>query len=195
MVMEAGVARRARRRFLGSVFLLVVAIVVLWRIKSVPSRNIQMQVENIVIKSGELEEDNRVAQGIGSVEANNDIREPIDNFAPVQSLPALSLGVPASEEIDLLIKKLSQSKSESVQSLSGRVYFVQVAALSNLEKAEEVKLDLARVGVVSNITGVDTSKGRVYRVRLGPFNSEVEARLNLETANNIGIYGSVIFQQ
>lgn len=93
--------------------------------------------------------------------------------------------------------KPAQDKSEKAdkadKAKSGR-YLIQVAALSDPDKAAELKDKLAAAGVSASVSQVNTSKGTVSRIRVGPFASEAEARAALTRIQKAGMSGILVPQ-
>jgi cell division protein FtsN len=55
------------------------------------------------------------------------------------------------------------------------VYYVQAGAYARTEEAEQQRAKLAMMGYTAKVTEREQSGRTVYRVRLGPFNSQAEA--------------------
>lgn len=83
---------------------------------------------------------------------------------------------------------------KSEPSSGGRRYTVQVAALSDDAKAQDLKNKLMAMGVSAQITQVETSKGHINRIRTGSFSSEEEARKVLARIQQAGVSGIIVNQ-
>lgn len=88
------------------------------------------------------------------------------------------------------VKKPEKSQPSS----GGRRYTVQVAALSDDAKAQDLKNKLMAMGVSAQITQVETSKGHINRIRTGSFSSEEEARKVLVRIQQAGVSGIIVNQ-
>ncbi|OHX10671.1 SPOR domain-containing protein [Chromobacterium sphagni] len=69
---------------------------------------------------------------------------------------------------------------------------IQLAALSDPAKVDALRAKLAGIGVTAHFSKVDTSKGEVTRVRVGPFASQAEAQSALQKLAKSGINGIII---
>lgn len=81
-------------------------------------------------------------------------------------------------------------KAES-QPAAGHVV-IQLAALSDPAKAEALKSRLSGLGVTAHFSKVETSKGNVTRVRVGPFASRSEAESVLKKLSGAGVTGIIV---
>lgn len=81
-------------------------------------------------------------------------------------------------------------KAES-QPAAGHVV-IQLAALSDPAKAEALKSRLSGLGVTAHFSKVETSKGNVTRVRVGPFASRSEAESVLKKLSSAGVTGIIV---
>lgn len=72
-------------------------------------------------------------------------------------------------------------------------WFLQAGAFQSQEDADNQKGRIALVGLDARIRSVDTpDKGKVFRVRLGPFNSQEEANGAAQTLKENGIATTMI---
>lgn len=91
-------------------------------------------------------------------------------------------------------EKKPAAKVTDTEAGANKRYIVQIAALSDAAKADELRAKLASVGVQAKISRVETSKGEISRVRLGPFNNEQDAKAALAKAAQVGVSGILIPQ-
>ena len=83
---------------------------------------------------------------------------------------------------------------KAVPAAKGGRFVIQVAALSEEGSAESLKKKLAAAGVSASVTPVQTAKGVVHRVRVGPFASEAEAEAALRKIHQAGQPGILVPQ-
>ncbi|MFB9169161.1 SPOR domain-containing protein [Chromobacterium piscinae] len=69
---------------------------------------------------------------------------------------------------------------------------IQLAALSDPAKVDALRGKLSAIGVTAHFSKVETSKGEVTRVRVGPFASQAEAQAALQKLAKSGINGIII---
>jgi DedD protein len=89
------------------------------------------------------------------------------------------------------VKPQSAEKTKSVAK-GGATYVVQVAALNDPDKAKQMRDQIAAAGVKAYTEAVPTAKGKVTRVRAGPFASRADADKARETLKGMGLNGNVI---
>lgn len=91
---------------------------------------------------------------------------------------------------DSLDKPAAKKEEPSAKSEGKSV--IQLAALSDPEKADALKSKLSSIGVSAHFSKVQTSKGEVTRVRVGPFNSRAEAQATLQKLAKAGVNGIIV---
>lgn len=88
--------------------------------------------------------------------------------------------------------KKSEPKSEKVDNVGNGKSVIQLAALSDPAKADALKSKLSALGVAAHFSKVETSKGEVTRVRVGPFASRAEAEAALRKLSQAGVSGIIV---
>jgi len=86
-------------------------------------------------------------------------------------------------------------KPQAAQPAEAKVaggFVVQVAALSDAEKAKQIQGQIAAAGVNSYTEVVPTTKGGVTRVRAGPFATRDEADKVREKLKGLGLNGNIV---
>ncbi len=74
----------------------------------------------------------------------------------------------------------------------GKKFSIQLAALSDPQKVDALRSRLAAAGVSARFSKVQTSKGEVTRVRVGPFKSREEADAAMRRLSKAGVTGIVV---
>ncbi|MDF0606071.1 SPOR domain-containing protein [Neisseriaceae bacterium TC5R-5] len=69
---------------------------------------------------------------------------------------------------------------------------IQLAALSDPQKVNELRTKLTSMGIVARFSKVQTSKGEVTRVRVGPFASRRDAEASLQKLAQAGVNGMIV---
>jgi len=87
-----------------------------------------------------------------------------------------------------------ESKPAAKPADSGQRFSVQLAALSDPAKVNALKDKLASAGISARFSKVQTSKGEVTRVRMGPFDSRADADAALRRLAKAGVSGIVVAQ-
>lgn len=92
------------------------------------------------------------------------------------------------------VKSEAKAADKPKPAEKGGHFVIQVAALADPDKARELKQKLSGAGVSAQLSKVQTSKGEVSRVRVGPFSSQDDARAALARINKAGVSGIVVPQ-
>jgi len=97
------------------------------------------------------------------------------------------------KRVDSLLDKPSVAAPEATKSVDkdkGR-FIVQVAAVSNKAKVDELLQKLKRGGIDGYWQKVTTKEGDRFRVRVGPFSSRSEAEKMSKRIDKLGLQGTV----
>lgn len=84
--------------------------------------------------------------------------------------------------------------SKAVGASGSKHWFVQVGAFSEVAKAHQVLDKLAANGLKGLISPLDSSKGTLYRARIGPFASHDQAKQAQDRAAKAGYGGSSVIE-
>lgn len=84
------------------------------------------------------------------------------------------------------------AEATPAKSDGGKKFSIQLAALSDPEKVDALRNRLAAAGVSARFSKVQTSKGEVTRVRVGPFKSREEADAAMRRLSKAGVTGIVV---
>ena len=97
------------------------------------------------------------------------------------------------KRVDTLVDKPSAAASEAPKSADKDKsrYIVQVAAVSNKAKVDELLQKLKRGGIEGYWQKVTTKEGDRFRVRVGPFASREEAEKMSKRIDKLGLPGTV----
>jgi DedD protein len=101
-------------------------------------------------------------------------------------LPAKSVRAPKAAEKP---KAVDQTRPDAKSAVA---YVVQVAALTDADKAKQMQEQIAAAGVKSYTEVVPTVKGSVTRVRAGPFASRDEAEKIRDKLKGMGLNGNLV---
>lgn len=97
------------------------------------------------------------------------------------------------KRVDSLVDKPGASASEATRSADKDKsrYIVQVAAVSNKAKVDELLQKLKRGGIEGYWQKVSTKEGERFRVRVGPFSSREEAEKMSKRIDKLGLHGTI----
>jgi DedD protein len=249
----ADLKRQARRRLIGSVVLLSIALMVLWNVVSnhkpqEPNRDIFIQktpdaqntdlskmeeaIPNLMQEIAENTDSSVASQSqVGShdLPKGNTFRNVDQPKSTLPAAPVLGSGVSSDykkniqrqESINSMpdgktLKKVNPkdilegrfdpdvsddpplnssmqvSKKNPNEKLKNKKWIIQLAALSDEKKIEFLRLRLNEMGVPSHFSHVETSKGKMTRIRVGPFSNKKDADAMISRLNQQSLSGIMI---
>jgi DedD protein len=97
------------------------------------------------------------------------------------------------KRVDSLVDKPSAAPADATKSADknkGR-FIVQVAAVSNKAKVDELLQKLKRGGIEGYWQKITTKEGDRFRVRVGPFSSRDEAEKMSKRIDKLGLHGTI----
>lgn len=183
--------KRARRRLVGAVALVLLMIILLPMI--LQDRTAKAPKQDVVVSIPSL--DQRLES------------EPVEP-APIQPVaPAAEVSPPeVAAEIKpvetpvttnqpspsvAVAPKAEPVKSETKAAASGN-YFVQIGVFSDPEKVKQMQEKLSAKGLKSLDELIDTAKGKKTRLRVGPFEAKKDAESAMEKIKSLGLTGMIV---
>jgi len=112
--------------------------------------------------------------------------------APIAPEKAATVAV-GEKRVDSLVDKPSAAPADASKSADknkGR-FIVQVAAVSNKAKVDELLQKLKRGGIEGYWQKITTKEGDRFRVRVGPFSSRDEAEKMSKRIDKLGLHGTI----
>jgi DedD protein len=112
--------------------------------------------------------------------------------APIAPEKATTVAV-GEKRVDSLVDKPSAAPADAAKSADknkGR-FIVQVAAVSNKAKVDELLQKLKRGGIEGYWQKITTKEGDRFRVRVGPFSSRDEAEKMSKRIDKLGLHGTI----
>lgn len=106
--------------------------------------------------------------------------------------PAVAEKKAAPDPAAILEGREAEAPRAATTAATAEKYQVQLAALSDADKISALKQRLSAVGVAARFSKVQTSKGEVTRVRVGPFGSRAEADAALRKLERAGVSGIIV---
>jgi DedD protein len=110
---------------------------------------------------------------------------PVDSEAAPPKQPAAEAAPKTKPETK------ADPKAKTAGNDSGS-FVVQVAALTDADKAKQMREQIAAAGVKAYTEVVPTAKGNVTRVRAGPFASRADADKARDKLKALGLNGNVV---
>ncbi|MEI8384758.1 MAG: SPOR domain-containing protein [Nitrosomonadaceae bacterium] len=204
---EIQLRKRARRRLVGAIALVIVSVVILPMVldnepkRAVHEIDIQIPSESAVaefmpktvpeleplamaeLPSRELVEDPR---------PETPKTEPVDQAKSL--LPTPQVIPKTAQPPEKLIEKPAESKpipKAEKKPSSVNTFVVQLGAFSDPLKAKQQQQNLTTNGINTYTENIKTEKGEVVRVRIGPFSVRSEAEEMRNRLKGLGINGVV----
>lgn len=78
-----------------------------------------------------------------------------------------------------------EEKKPTSEKVSGN-YFIQIGVFSDPEKVKQMQAKLSGAGLKSNVELIETAKGQKSRLRVGPYNSKSDAEDKLAKVKSLG---------
>ena len=184
--------KRARRRLVGSIALVLFMIVALPMVLEDQSAQTPKSPVTISIPSQDGE------AFVPKVEPVVPAPEPQAQPDPIQLAPEPEVVAPEPAPILEEKTKLEpevksepvkttkkEEKSPTPEKVSGN-YFIQIGVFSDTEKVKQMQAKLSGAGFKSNVDLIDTAKGQKSRLRTGPYSSKADAEDKLAKVKSLG---------
>lgn len=196
--------KRARRRLVGAIALVLLMIVVLPMI--LQDRTAQAPKQDVVVSIPSQD------QGLSQSEAQSSEAQPsaaevapvpIQQAAPESSpveqktteapTPVASNDKPA-EALKAEAPKQEPAKTEAKapESKVSGSYFVQIGVFSDPDNVKQMQDKLSAKGLKTRAESIDTAKGQKTRLRVGPFADKKEAETALEKVKSLSLTGMIV---
>ena len=198
--------KRARRRLVGAVALVLLMIIVLPmilqdRTAKAPKQDVVVSIPSLDEKLGpdqKLESEpiapapiqpvapaTEVSSSEASVAKSTETKPVETPVTTNQAAPAVA--APAKAEP----VKTEPVKSETKVAVSGN-YFVQIGVFSDPEKVKQMQEKLSAKGLKSLDELIDTAKGIKTRLRVGPFEAKKDAESAMDKIKSVGLTGMIV---
>jgi DedD protein len=200
---ELQLRRRARRRLIGAVVLVTAVVVILPMVLDSEPRPSGQPV-SVQIPSPDS---GGFAPRLAPPPA---APQPTETAVPAQpakpaeepAKPAAATVAPPAQEASATAaapkqepepspKPKAKPKPKATAKTKGGQYVVQVIALADAGKAQQMQQQIAGAGIKSYTEVVKTAKGDVTRVRAGPFGSRSAAEKAREQLKGLGMNGNI----
>lgn len=192
---ELMLKKRARRRLVGAIALVLLMIIVLPQV--LQDRAVLAQQDPIKITMTEPAITPPQEQVV-SVVANAPVIEPpqtppvVENIAePIQEAPQANVepeAKPVTHEV--MTKPVTNTLPKSTEAFT-----VQVGVYSDAANVKRIQEQLKQAGFSSKTEKLVTAKGEAIRLKAGSYNSRQDATLALAKIKEIGLPGIVVAQE
>jgi DedD protein len=211
--------KRARRRLVGAVALVLLMIVLLPMLLedkiaqtpkedvviTIPSQDKQQeaqpepeplkQVEPVQASPAPISNapvvEEKAAESSAPINQTTVIQaKPVELPAPVvPEVQSSKKEEPTSKPIQTVAKTEDKSKSESAR------ISIQIGVFSDPENVKKMQAQLSDKGLKSQTELIDTAKGKKIRLRVGPFSTKKDAETALAKVKSFGLAGIVVNNQ
>jgi DedD protein len=123
-------------------------------------------------------------------DAKPEPRQPSSAALAAEKAATVAVG---EKRVDSLVDKPVAAPADTAKTADkdrGR-YIVQVAAVSNKAKVDELLQKLKRGGIEGYWQKITTKEGDRFRVRVGPFSSRDEAEKMSKRIDKLGLHGTI----
>jgi DedD protein len=194
---ELNLKKRARRRLVGAIALVLLMVIVLPMILkdrsatqpqdqitiTLPSEQVQAEASDFDSSIVPMESPVTVTPEVAEPESAATTPEPEAATSKAETLPAPK---PAS--------KPSPNPSQNTSIEPTHKFYVQIGVFSDAANVKQLQAKLSDLGYKSQTEKIDTEKGKKIRLRTQVFGDRNEAAIALENIKDAGLTGMVVSQ-
>lgn len=195
--------KRARRRLVGAVALVLLMIVVLPMI--LQDRTAQAPKQEVVVsipsQDQGLNQSSEAPAPVAEV-APAPVQQAAPEPVPVEPKAAETPAPVASSDKPIVpaeapkteVPKQEPAKTEAkaLESKISGSYFVQIGVFSDPDNVKQMQDKLNAKGLKTRVESIDTAKGQKTRLRVGPFADKKEAETALEKVKSLSLTGMIV---
>ena len=202
---EDTLRKRGRRRLVGAIALVLLAVIVLPMVfdpeprPSAPLVSVRIPSEDNTKFTPKPVPKPAAVQGAGEAKAPQKAPEPPPAAkeetpapAPRTAAPASTAEAPRPADKPVAGRPEKPAAPASARTATGDQFLVQVGAFASADKVREVTDKLKEARLVHYTEPVATAGGQVVRVRLGPFASRDAADKAREQARALGFPANIV---
>ena len=211
---ETQFKKRARRRLVGAVALVLLMVTVLPMVLddraskapqpeiaiTIPSQDSAEFTSKVVPVAPEAVPSESQSDNIKGGEASNkgvELSPPLENPAAQEAVkPGTAEAAPPSvKPAEVVAPKPDAAKTESMEKRASNqegVFSVQIGVFSDAANVKQLQQKLLAQGYKSHTEKLDTAQGEKMRLRAGPFANRMEAENALARIKDSGLSGMVV---
>ena len=191
--------RRARRRLVGAIALVVLAVVVLPIILDQKPRPGPQELTVQIPRQDGGAFKTRVLPPLPSPPAAAQKSEPVEASTPVDKPASVGPAAPKKESPQASQKARAKPKTAEARraeaALNDEAFVVPLGAFSNPDNAKQVRDRAASAGIKSYTEQVKGQQGEQTRVRAGPFSSRNAAEKARDKLKSLGLEVGAVAQR
>lgn len=201
---ELNVKKRARRRLVGAVALVLLMVIVLPMIlkdrsESQPQDQVTITLPNEQTESKQVEAsdfDSSIVPAEPSANVTPEVTEPESESATPDPEAAATKTLPAAKPKTATSIVKPESTAPTVKPVieANRKFHVQIGVFSDAANVQQLQSKLSDLGYKSQTEKIDTDKGKKIRLKTQVFGDRNEAAIALENIKDAGLTGMVVSQ-
>lgn len=191
---ELNLKKRARRRLVGAIALVLLMVIVLPMILKDRSATQPQDKVTITLPSEQVQEeasdfDSNIVPTEPAITTSPEVAEPDSEAATPDPEASASKTLPAA-------KPEAPTSTPTVKSSleTDHKYHVQIGVFSDAANVKQLQAKLSDLGYKSQTEKIDTDKGKKIRLRTQVFGDRNEAAIALENIKDAGLTGMVVSQ-
>ena len=191
---ELNLKKRARRRLVGAIALVLLMVIVLPMILKDRSATQPQDQITITLPSEQMQAeasdfDSNIVPTEPSITTLPEVAEPESGAATPDLEASASKALPAA-------KPEAPTSTPTVKSSleTDHKYHVQIGVFSDAANVKQLQAKLSDLGYKSQTEKIDTDKGKKIRLRTQVFGDRNEAAIALENIKDAGLTGMVVSQ-
>ncbi|MES2499883.1 MAG: SPOR domain-containing protein [Pseudomonadota bacterium] len=193
---ELTLKKRARRRLVGAIALVLLMIIILPMV--LKDRSIKQPAEEVTITLSNNQQpqvvpetsdfdSNVVPAETESVDVDSQ-NQSLDSNGEADADPESAL-----DDKKVAVKQPEAPKTDTKDSANAKFY-VQIGVFSDEDNVKKLQAKLTDLGYQSQTEKIDTSKGKKIRLRTSLFKERNEAAIALQNIKDAGLTGMVVSQ-
>lgn len=193
---ELNLKKRARRRLVGAIALVLLMVIVLPMIlkdrsATQPQDKVTITLPSEQVQAEASDFDSNIVPTEPSITTLPEVAEPESEAATPDPEASASKTLPAAKP-----EAPTSTPAPTVKSSAeaNRQYHVQIGVFSDAANVKQLQAKLSDLGYKSQTEKIDTDKGKKIRLRTQVFGDRNEAAIALENIKDAGLTGMVVSQ-
>ncbi len=193
---ELNLKKRARRRLVGAIALVLLIVIVLPMIlkdrsATQPQDKVTITLPSEQVQAEASDFDSNIVPTEPSITTLPEVAEPESEAATPDPEASASKTLPAAKP-----EAPTSTPAPTVKSSAeaNRQYHVQIGVFSDAANVKQLQAKLSDLGYKSQTEKIDTDKGKKIRLRTQVFGDRNEAAIALENIKDAGLTGMVVSQ-
>lgn len=201
---ELTLKKRARRRLVGAIALVLLMIIVLPmilkdRTVTAPTEEVTITLSNQNHGSDPLPDSSDFDSNVIPAEVAPSVSEPVMSEEPSNQTESSSASeespqAPIEPKAVPAKPKTEAPKTAEKKNVNGPKFYVQIGVFSDEANVKQLQAKLSDLGYPSQTEKIDTAKGKKIRLRTHLLGERNEAAIALQNIKDAGLTGMVVSQ-